>query len=125
MKFLVDQHLSPKLCVWLAAQGHDAVHVSVMPLGARTPDSDIIAKADAEDRVIVSKDADFVNSLLITGRPKRLLAIKIGNTSNAVLVAELARYLDDIVIGLASAAYVELRPGLLVLHSGSGSETPE
>ncbi len=41
MRFLIDMPLSPKLALWLAEQGHDAVHV--LQLGFdRAPDLDIL-----------------------------------------------------------------------------------
>ncbi len=56
MKFLVDAQLPTRLTQQLAAAGHDAVHTSELPNGNRTPDAEIAALADAEDRVVVTKD---------------------------------------------------------------------
>ena len=38
MKFLVDVHLPPGLCVLLQAAGHDALHTRQLPAQNRTPD---------------------------------------------------------------------------------------
>jgi hypothetical protein len=55
--------------------GHDAVHVSDLPNGNRSTDAEVIAAADEEGRVVVSKDSDFRLSHLLRGQPSRLLAI--------------------------------------------------
>ena len=59
MKFLIDAQLPARLAGLLGAAGHDAVHTSQLPEGNRTTDAALAATADAEDRVVVSKDRDF------------------------------------------------------------------
>ncbi|WP_431838431.1 DUF5615 family PIN-like protein [Cellulomonas sp. Y8] len=59
MKFLVDAQLPPRFVRALVRRGHDAVHTRDLPGGNRTPDTEVAARADAEDRVVVTKDADF------------------------------------------------------------------
>lgn len=58
MRFLVDQCLSVELAERLAAAGHDAVHVASYGL-SRADDEEILARAAAEGRVLVSADTDF------------------------------------------------------------------
>lgn len=117
MKFLLDAHLSWKLVGYFASRGHDAVHVRSLPTGLSTPDVEITASADAEERIVVSKDADFVHSHLVSGRPARLLVVKIGNSSNAELLSLLDRYLDEIVSAFEHADFIEVHRSLLVIHS--------
>lgn len=56
MKFLVDAQLPRSLAVLLESSGHDAVHTLDLPRANRTADRGISRLADAEDRVVVSKD---------------------------------------------------------------------
>ena len=119
MKFLVDAHLSQKLCALLNARGHDAVHVSTMPLGFHTPDSDITAKADSEGRIVVSKDGDFVNTQSVSGKPAKLLRIRVGNSTNRALFDLIERFLDDIVTGFGDADRIELHETMLIVHTRS------
>ncbi|MBI4622136.1 MAG: DUF5615 family PIN-like protein [Verrucomicrobia bacterium] len=60
MKLLVDAQLPRRLAHALAAAGHDAVHVFTLPAGNRTPDDALTAVAVQETRIVVTKDADFV-----------------------------------------------------------------
>ena len=97
MKFLVDAQLPRRLCIWLRQQGHDAVHTLDLDLGNRTPDADIIHIADQDERIVVTKDADFVQSFLLRNTPERLLLIASGNVGNAELERLLAVALPEIL----------------------------
>lgn len=46
--------------------GHDALHTLDLPLGNRTPDADIVACAIRDNRIVVTKDSDFVQTFLLT-----------------------------------------------------------
>ncbi len=58
MRFLIDNALSPVLAERLEAAGHDATHVRDYGLQAAS-DDEIFARAQQEQRVIVSADTDF------------------------------------------------------------------
>ena len=58
MRFLIDQCLSTELADNLGAAGHDAAHVATYGL-SRADDEQILARAAAENRVLVSADTDF------------------------------------------------------------------
>lgn len=60
MRFLVDAQLLMRLARELNALGHDATHTLNLPAGNRTTDASIASKADSENRITVTKDADFV-----------------------------------------------------------------
>ena len=65
MKFLVDAQLPQRFCNWLEQAGHDARHTLHLPNGNRTTDQALVDIADREGRVVITKDSDFVQSLLI------------------------------------------------------------
>lgn len=91
-----------------------------MPNGFTTPDTEITAMADTQGRAVVSKDADFVNSHLVSGKPLKLLVVRTGNCSNAELFGLFDRYLAEIVAAFAHADHIELHRTLLVIHAGHG-----
>ena len=85
MKFLVDAQRPRRLCQLLRESGHDAVHTLDLVLGNRTPDSEIIQIANAEGRVVVTKDDDFVQSFLLKNQPQRLMLVATRNINNSQL----------------------------------------
>lgn len=66
MKFLVDSAVSPEVAAGLRDLGHDAVHVSDYGLGTST-DEAILARAQAEGRIVVTSDTDFGELLADSG----------------------------------------------------------
>jgi predicted nuclease of predicted toxin-antitoxin system len=58
LRFLIDNALPPRLAELLAAAGHDAVHVRAYRMQGAI-DEDVLARARAEGRIVVSADSDF------------------------------------------------------------------
>ena len=116
MKFLVDAQLPRSLAVHLADLGHDAVHVKDLPAGSLTADSEIRSSADADDRVVVTKDADFRHMHETGGHPERLLIVAVGNTRNRELLEHFTAHQATIVSAFDEADFVELGRESLTLH---------
>ena len=115
MKFLIDAHLPRRVSRRLRSAGNDAIHTRDLPNGNRTTDREIVACAEQEDRVVITKDADFVNSHILTGRPAKLLLISTGNISNADLEWVLVPLIPVIVAEFEKHAFLELtQTGILV-----------
>ena len=115
MKFLVDAQLPRRFVRWLREHGHDAVHTLDLPLGNRTPDSEIVACALRDDRIVVTKDSDFVQTFLLTGQPA-LLFISTGNVSNVELERLLHRNMSAIERAFSSCRRVEITRASLIVH---------
>ena len=114
MKFLVDAQLPARLARALTKAGHDAKHTIELPEGNHSSDTDVTAFADVEDRVVVSKDADFRISQQLHGRPRRLLVVAMGNVTNNDLLATFDAHLEVIVAAFENADRVEVRATQIV-----------
>lgn len=103
---------------WRAVEscGHSAIHTLDLPLCNRTPDSEVVAWAEREGRIVVTKDDDFVQSYLIRGEPSRLLLVATGNISNLRPESLLRENLAGIEAAFNSACYVELPLDALIVH---------
>lgn len=75
----------------------------------------LIARAMQEGRIVISKDADFVQSFLVIGEPP-LLPISTGNISNTELEKILRANSNGIEAAFASARFVEITREALVVH---------
>lgn len=116
MKFLVDAQLPRRMCAWIGEAGHDALHTLDLPAGNRTTDREVIAAAALEDRIVVTKDDDFVESFLVRGEPGHLLLIATGNIGNAELETLIRKNMDTLVRAFESARFVELGRRELLVH---------
>jgi predicted nuclease of predicted toxin-antitoxin system len=117
VKFLIDAQLPLRLGMVLTQRGHEVVHTRWLPLQNKTSDTTLRILADTEDRILVSKDADFVASHLILGSPTRLLHIATGNISNEMLNALVTKHLDMIESAFDTSRYVELSSSHLIVHA--------
>jgi predicted nuclease of predicted toxin-antitoxin system len=85
MKFLVDAQLPYRIVSFLKDKGFDALHTSDLPDKERTSDSQIRSIAVSENRIVITKDYDFVDSHIIRKIPEKLLIITTGNIKNKQL----------------------------------------
>jgi predicted nuclease of predicted toxin-antitoxin system len=105
VRFLIDEMFSPAVARHLTDLGHDALHVRDLGLSGST-DDEVLDRAIAEDRVVVTENAvDFVALLdtatsagLVTAPVvlalKRTLPADAGAMANG-LAKRLARWADD------------------------------
>lgn len=116
MNFLVDAQLPRRLARRLQEAGHDVVHTLDLPTGNRTTDTEINALSFRESRIVITKDADFVNSFLLIGQPYKLLVVSTGNITNTALEALFVPNIPAIVAALQTNSYIELTHTTLIIH---------
>ncbi len=117
MKFLVDAQLPRRLVSRLREAGYEAIHTLDLPLGNQTPDSTINDLSIREGYVVVTKDADFVNSFHLYRRPAKLLLISTGNIRNSELETLFMSNLESIAANFDGFSFVEINRATLILHS--------
>jgi predicted nuclease of predicted toxin-antitoxin system len=117
MKFLVDAHLPRRLVYWLREIGHDAKHTLDLPKGNRTTDREIKRISVEEQRIVVTKDADFVNSFVIHGEPYKLLLVSTGNITNKALEEIFAKNIEQIEESLLQYDFIEISQETITIHS--------
>ncbi|MCL2247402.1 MAG: DUF5615 family PIN-like protein [Lentimicrobiaceae bacterium] len=65
MKFLVDAQLPYGIALFLRDKGFDALHTNDLPDKEYTTDSQIRSIAVSENRIVITKDYDFVDSFIL------------------------------------------------------------
>jgi predicted nuclease of predicted toxin-antitoxin system len=116
VRFLVDAQLPIRLATFLNRSGHEAIHTSSLPAGNRSTDQQICAIADMQDRIVVTKDADFRNRHLLSGSPRRLLIVTAGNITNDALLELVGAGLAVITHAFDSSDFLELGRDALIVH---------
>lgn len=97
MKFLIDTQLPPKLARFLSSKGYNSVHTTLFPDGHLLGDDEIIEIAKQEERIVISKDSDFLDNYFLKGAPPKVLLIEFGNIGNKDLIYLFEQYLDVLI----------------------------
>ena len=96
MLFLIDAQLPPSLAGALRDAGCEAVHVADLGLEAAT-DRQIWGEAFSRSAVLVTKDRDFSLLRAASEDGPVILWVRVGNTDNRTLKAQILRTLPAII----------------------------
>ncbi len=109
MRFLVDQNLSPRLAEVLQVAGHDVAHASDYEL-QRASDEEVLDRARAEGRVLISADTDFGTILARTraDTPSVIEVRRISRRRAQALAFLLLANVDDLAEHLEAGSIVVL-----------------
>jgi predicted nuclease of predicted toxin-antitoxin system len=110
MRFLIDECTGPAVVRWLHEQGHDVFSTYEEARGA--PDALLLNKALREDRILITNDKDFGESVYRDQHPHRgiiLLRLEDERAHNKIEV--LRRLLGS---------YADLLPGRFVVVTDTG-----
>lgn len=88
MKLLIDENLSAKLVIRLAAEFPESTHVKALGLRGAA-DRAIWEYAKEHGFTIVSKDDDFRQKAFLLGAPPKVVWLALGNSSTAVVATLL------------------------------------
>lgn len=96
MKLLFDQNLSHRLITALRDEYPDSQHVREIGLKNAT-DAAVWQYAAQHGFTIVTKDADFHQRSFLFGQPPKVVWIRAGNCSTAMIEALLRRCRQDLL----------------------------
>jgi predicted nuclease of predicted toxin-antitoxin system len=96
MKLLFDHNLSPRLVERLDDLYPHSNHLFLMGLD-RASDNVIWETAKLQDYLIVTKDSDFNELLILKGFPPKIIWIRVGNCSTKAIESLLRAYYEAIL----------------------------
>lgn len=108
MKFIVDAQLPKSLSDFLKRKGFDSLHTLELPDKNKTKDTWINKLSVLENRIVISKDLDFLESFLVKSEPKKLILIKTGNITNTHLLEIFSKNLDLLLEMIERSNLVEI-----------------
>ena len=117
MKFLIDAQLPESLSDFLNGSGHDSIHTLELPAKNKTGDNIIAQKANDENRIVISKDTDFLESYLLFSKPAKLILVKTGNIKNNDLLQLFKKNLSILVTLMQSANFIEITKTEIISHN--------
>jgi predicted nuclease of predicted toxin-antitoxin system len=94
--FLIDAQLPPSLAAALRNAGCDAVHLADVGMLAAT-DRQIWDEATSRSAVLVTKDRDFPILRTTSDDGPTVLWVRVGNTDNRTLIAQILRALPEVM----------------------------
>ncbi|MBE9056872.1 DUF5615 family PIN-like protein [Sphaerospermopsis sp. LEGE 08334] len=116
MKFLIDAQLPMRIANLLENLGYDVIHTKNLPLQNATPDSEINKLSILEQRIVITKDKDFLDSFLIKQEPYKLLLITTGNISNKQIEQLFLQNITQIVELFMNHDFLEMTRDSLIIH---------
>jgi len=108
VKFIVDAQLPKSLSDFLISEGFDAIHTLDFPDKNKTKDSQIVIRAFNENRTVITKDNDFLDSYLLKAEPRKLIMVNTGNIPNPELIEIFQKNLNKIISILSRSNLIEI-----------------
>ncbi len=116
MKFLVDAQLPYAVKNIFENLGYDTKHTDDLPDKERTTDNQIREISRIENRIVITKDTDFVDSHHIKGIPSKLLLVSTGNIKNKYLYNLITKHSGQIISLFSEYNLIEIDNTDLIAH---------
>ena len=114
MKFLIDAQLPKSLAVFMREKGYDTIHTLELPNRNATKDTEIRLLSIQEERIVITKDADFYDSYTLKQEPYKLVYLTVGNLSNQELLALFSKNFTHLEAVLYRSEVVEMNQHFLI-----------
>lgn len=116
MKYLIDAQLTYKLSKHLKNKGFDVVHTNELPKKEFTTDAEIRLFSQKEERIVITKDTDFLDSYVLMNKPRKLLLITTGNLKNVDLMSLFDSYFNEIDSLFQTNSFIEMNQFEIIVH---------
>ena len=114
IQFIVDAQLPKRLSDFLKLKGFNSIHTLELINKNKTTDKKITAISIAENRILITKDLDFLESYILQNKPSKLILIKTGNISNNDLMKLISDNLDTIIKMIKRSNLIEIHKNKIV-----------
>jgi len=108
VKFIVDAQLPKALSDLLNFRGLDSIHTLELPNKNSTSDKVISEIATSQNRIVITKDNDFLESFLLNSKPDKLIIVRTGNIPNPVLLKIFDENLELIKSMISRSNLIEI-----------------
>lgn len=108
MRFIIDAQLPFALSKYLEQKGFDVIHTDDLPNKEYTTDNEIREISVKENRIVITKDADFLDSFYVNSIPAKLLLVSTGNIKNKALITLFDSNMEKIAELFTTYSFVEL-----------------
>jgi predicted nuclease of predicted toxin-antitoxin system len=116
MKFLLDENISPSLCLAIKDLGYEARHVKHVGLLA-TSDEIIFEFAQGSGEIIITHDLDYSRIHALSGATKpSVILIRIEPISNEIIMDFLKTNLEQIKSDLQKGVFVVVESNYMRLR---------
>ena len=116
IQFIVDAQLPKKLSDFLIKKGFESLHTLDLPDRNATSDKFLKELAYKENKILITKDDDFLQSYIIEKKPSKLILIKTGNISNKQLIALFENKLSLISSLITNNPMIEITNEEIIVH---------
>lgn len=108
MRFLADMGISQRTVLWLREQKYDIVHLREQGL-QRLKDSEIMIKANQEQRIILTIDLDFAQLLAMSGAKfPSIILFRLGNDNYSIINERISLVLSQYSNYLVEGAIISV-----------------
>jgi predicted nuclease of predicted toxin-antitoxin system len=116
VKFIIDAQITYRLAIKMQKIGFDAIHTDDLPQKEFTTDQEIINIAQLHSRIVITKDADFVNAFYVQKKPSKLLFLSVGNLKNDLLFKLFFDNIHTICLMFQNNRFIELTNTQIIVH---------
>jgi predicted nuclease of predicted toxin-antitoxin system len=117
VKFIVDAQLPKSLSDFLKSKNHDSIHTLDFSTQNKTTDIQIVNLSVKEGGIVITKDTDFLESFLLSGKPPKLLLITTGNIKNSALIGIFQSQIAILSKLFAENSLIEINKTEIVVHA--------